>query len=110
MCGFLCVCVYRGICLHLPSQITPHKHTPNTNTHTRTFALKEKEVWIMLALREGQANQTHLETIGDRALKQGKVAGREGGMEGGREGRETGGGSITALGGTVQMQSVGLLS
>lgn len=30
----------------------------------------------MLALRDGQANQTHLETIGHRAVKERKVAGR----------------------------------
>lgn len=30
----------------------------------------------MLAQTDGQANQTHLETIGHRALKERKVAGR----------------------------------
>lgn len=66
----MCLLVYRGICLHLPAQITPHKHTPKTNTHT-TIHLdpKGEEVWIMLALRDGQANQIHLETIGEGVQK-----------------------------------------
>ncbi len=84
------VCI-SGICLPLSAQITLHKHPPHlpfhiTNTHTYTHTHagtpKEKEVWIMLALRDGRANQTHLETIGDRAQKQRKVGG------GGGEGRE----------------------
>lgn len=89
----VCMCVHCGICLLLPMQITPRKHTPNTNTHTLTHThthSKEEEVWVLLALRDGQANQTHLETIGDRALKE-----RKGG----------GGGDITTLKGDWGGQS-----
>ena len=76
----MCLLVCRGICLHLPAQITPHKHTPNTNTHTIHLDSKGEEVWIMLALRDGQANQIHLETIGEGVQKgklQEGVKGRE---------------------------------
>lgn len=61
-----------------PPSYPQHKHT-DTHTHLHST---EKEVWIMLALSDGQANQTHLETIGHRALKERKVAGRDAWREG----------------------------
>lgn len=76
-----------------PQTLPQHKHT-----HTHMYLQsKGKEVWIMLALRDGQANQTHLETIADRALEERKVAGR---------GERQGGVENHRWGGAVQLQSV----
>lgn len=59
----------------------PQNASPGTITHTYINThlhshSKRKEVWIMLAISDGQENQTHLETIGHRAQAEWKVAPR----------------------------------
>lgn len=83
-----------------PQRIHTCTHT-NTYTHTHLDS-REKEVWIMLALRDGQANKTHLETIESRARIEESFS--VGG--GGARGEEGQGWRITALRGAVQLQSV----
>lgn len=73
MCFLEYVCIMASVYTCWRSGLLPPP--PNTYTHAHIHLdSKEKEVWIMLDLRNGQANKTHLETIEDRAQKQRKVS------------------------------------
>lgn len=61
----LCMCVLWHLFTLASAELLPTNTPPTqTRTYTYIYTQKKEEVWIMLALRDGQAKQTHLETIG----------------------------------------------